>query len=141
MFNFKLLCQNTGFFLITLSNFFIFIGYFTPFLYLNKLAIDAGHEASSSAFLLSIIGIVNIPFRMMFGFIADRKIISAVNLNTICISIAFVGLLFCEVLLKAYWSCVLFSTLFAIGIGKIINYILLNIIFYNKITIWKNKLD
>jgi predicted MFS family arabinose efflux permease len=122
MFDFKLLFQNTGFFLITLSNFFIFIGYFTPFLYVNKLAIDAGHKPSASAFLISIIGIVNIPFRMLFGLVADRKIISAVNLNTMCVLISFLSLAFFEVLLKAYWSCVLFSTLFAIGIGINLDY-------------------
>lgn len=118
MTDFKLLCQNTGFLLITLSNFFLFTGYFTPFLYIVKIAEDMDYTTSQATFLLSIIGIVNIPFRMLFGFIADRRFVSAINLNTFSILIATVPLFFYEVLVQAYWSYVLFTVLFAIGMGN-----------------------
>lgn len=128
MTDFKLLCQNTGFLLITLSNFFLFTGYFTPFLYIVKIAEDMDYTTSQATFLLSIIGIVNIPFRMLFGFIADRRFVSAINLNTFSILIATVPLFFYEVLVQAYWSYVLFTVLFAIGMGNSIFFDFLNAI-------------
>lgn len=57
MTDFKLLVQNFGFLLITISNFFLFLGYFTPFLYLVKVATENGASNSNATFLLSIIGI------------------------------------------------------------------------------------
>ena len=54
MTNFKLLCQNTGFLLITLSNFIIFTGYFVPFLYLVRIANE--NNIANFSWLISIIG-------------------------------------------------------------------------------------
>ena len=54
MTNFKLLCQNTGFLLITLSNFIIFTGYFVPFLYLVRIAKE--NNIDNFSWLISIIG-------------------------------------------------------------------------------------
>ena len=56
MFDFKLLAQNKTFLLITLSNFFCFVGYFTPFLYLVKICKDFGSTGTQASFLISIIG-------------------------------------------------------------------------------------
>jgi hypothetical protein len=54
MTDFKLLRQNFGFLLITLSNFFVFSGYFPPFLYITKIA--ENNNIPNPAILLSIIG-------------------------------------------------------------------------------------
>lgn len=54
MTDFKLLIENWRFLLITLSNFFVFTGYFTPFLFITKIAEDNG--IPNAAFILSIIG-------------------------------------------------------------------------------------
>jgi len=54
MTDFKLLCENWQFLLITLSNFFIFSGYFCPFMFITKIADTNGIENSS--YLISIIG-------------------------------------------------------------------------------------
>jgi cyanate permease len=118
MTDFRLLFQNVGFLLITLSNFFVFVGYFTPFLYITKISRDNGIAKAQASFLISIIGIVNIPARMLFGFIADRKIISAINLNTFSVFVATVPLFLFIVMQYAYWSQMLFAVLFAIGIGN-----------------------
>ena len=56
MTDFKLLFQNLGFLLITVSNFFLFTGYFAPFLYIVKIATENGIENAKASFLLSIIG-------------------------------------------------------------------------------------
>ena len=88
MTDFSLLKENRGFLLITLSNLFIFLGYFVPFLYIPEVAREK--EIANSSWLLSTIGIVNIPFRMFYGFLADRKVMSATNLNTLAVIICTV---------------------------------------------------
>ena len=55
---------------------------------------------------------------MLFGIIADRKIVSAVNLNTFCVSIATLPLFLFFKLKQDYVTQIVFSVLFAIGIGK-----------------------
>jgi hypothetical protein len=55
---------------------------------------------------------------MIFGFVADRKIISAINLNTGSVFVATVPLFIYIVMQHFYWSQILFSVIFAIGIGK-----------------------
>jgi hypothetical protein len=55
---------------------------------------------------------------MIFGFVADRKIISAINLNTGSVFVATVPLFLYIVMQYFYWSQILFSVIFAIGIGK-----------------------
>lgn len=116
MTNFSLLRENKGFLLVTLSNFFIFLGYFIPFLYIPIRAKDLG--LPNHSFLLSIIGIVNIPVRMLFGFIADRKIIAPINLNTFSVAVAIVPL-FVYAALTTFTAQAGFSVTFAIGIAGI----------------------
>lgn len=117
MSDFSLLRHNLGFLLITLSNFFIFFGYFTPFLYITKIAEENGVSKESASFLISIIGIVNIPARMAYGFVADRRIILPINLNTFSVIVGTVPLFLYFKLHLAYWSHVVFAVAFAIGIA------------------------
>lgn len=118
MSDFSLLKENFGFLLITISNFFLFTGYFTPFLYISDVAIEQGIEEEKAAFLLSIIGIINIPARMLYGIIADRQFVSAINLNTFAVALATVPLVFYYLLKRTYLTQVLFVSVWAVGIGK-----------------------
>ena len=54
----SLLIHNWKFLLITISNFIVFCGYFTPFLFITKIAQDNGIK--NAPFILSIIGKSNI---------------------------------------------------------------------------------
>lgn len=118
MTDFRLLIENFGFLLIVFSNFFVFSGFFTPFLYITKIAESHGISTERAAFLISIVGIVNIPMRMLFGFVADRRFITPINLNSFSIAVSTVGLFFYFKLQYAYWSNVVFAILLAIGIGE-----------------------
>jgi hypothetical protein len=70
--------------------------------------------------IILILGIVNIPARILYGIISDRKIISAVNLNTFAVTVATVPLfLYPHVLSLTYVGAVIFVVLFAIGIGEL----------------------
>jgi cyanate permease len=117
MSDFKLLRENFGFLIMTMSNFFLFTGYFTPFLYIIKIAEVNGIEKAEATFLISVIGIVNIPARMIYGFIADRRYVSPINLNTFSVIVATIPLFLYSQLQKHYWSQMLFSIFFAIGMG------------------------
>ena len=61
-------------------------------------------------------GIVNIPARLTFGFLADSGKITAVNLNTLCIMVAIIAM-GCYGFLKDFVTQCIFSVVFAIGIG------------------------
>lgn len=114
MTNFKLLGQNKQFFLVTIANFFAFVGYFIPYIYIplraKELKMDGG------PWILSIIGIVNIPARIAFGIVADRKWISAFNLNTVSFLIVALSNWFFFVLTN-FWSQAIYAVTFAIGIA------------------------
>ena len=56
MFDFKLLCENKSFLLLTMSNFFCFTGYFTPFLYLSSVAKLNGTSENMAGNLIGLIG-------------------------------------------------------------------------------------
>ena len=56
MTDFRLLCQNFLFLFITLSNFFLFLGFITPFLYIKSIAESHGVSTSQATFLISING-------------------------------------------------------------------------------------
>jgi hypothetical protein len=70
MFDFKLLGKNKIFCLITISNFFCFVGYFTPFLYLVKICKENGSTETQASFLISIIG----KFMLIFNFLVTHEI-------------------------------------------------------------------
>jgi MFS family permease len=74
MTDFKLLFQNFGFLLITLSNLFLFIGYFSPFLYITKIAEDNGIEKAKASFLISIIGKFCFFVTTIFSFIIQEHL-------------------------------------------------------------------
>ena len=75
-------------------------------------------EIPNPSYLLSIIGIVNIPVRMLFGLVADRKIIAPINLNTMSVMVATAPLFF-YFALTTFSTQAIFSVMFAIGIAGI----------------------
>lgn len=115
MANFSLLRENMGFLLITMSNFCLFTGYFIPFIYLVSIA-ETSAGMSDPTLLLSLIGALNIPFRILFGWIVDVKILSGINLNTLCIFFSAVPFfLYQNYLQYTIWGQYVFTIAFAIG--------------------------
>jgi hypothetical protein len=55
---------------------------------------------------------------MLFGLIADKKIISAVNLNSISVVLVTISLFLFPAMQFKYWSLVLFTVILATGAGK-----------------------
>ena len=61
-------------------------------------------------------GIVNIPARLIFGFLADKRSLSPVNLNTLCVVLA-TATLWSYAFLTTFYTQIGFAVAFAIGIG------------------------
>lgn len=56
---------------------------------------------------------------MIYGFIADKRYITAINLNTFSVLLATLSLMFYFALQYTLATHAVFSIVFAIGIGKI----------------------
>ena len=117
MTNFSLLTQNAAFTLIVVSNFFLFSGFFLPYIYIRRIAKETT-KMENSELLLVTIGILNVPFRLFFGFVADRRYLTPLNLNTLCVFIATVPFfIYKEILSHSVWGQYVFASAFAIGSG------------------------
>ena len=112
MTNFRLLKENKLFLFSAMSNFFTFFVYFIPFIYIPIRAKELG--ITQFAWIISIIGIVNIPMRIIFGFIVDRRIIRAIHMNTVCVFIASISL-YSYYFLTNFPSQAVFAVFFAIA--------------------------
>ena len=88
--DFSLLRQNKIFLLIVLSNFFVFFAYYITFIYIPIRAQSLG--INEFAWIISIMGIANIPMRIFFGFMCDKKFMKAINMNTLCLLLAIFSL-------------------------------------------------
>jgi hypothetical protein len=63
-------------------------------------------------------GILNIVARLIFGFLADRRYLTPVNLNTLCAILATLSL-WSYSYLNTFYGQIGFAIAFATGIGKI----------------------
>lgn len=119
MVNVKLLGQNWRFLFITLSNLFVFTGYFLPFVFLTKVAELNGIERPS--LVISVIGAVNIPSRVMFGFLADARYLTPITLNTMSVLLgAFPLLAYEHYLQHQFWSQCIFAVFYAISTSGLV---------------------
>ncbi|TMS37077.1 hypothetical protein L596_004090 [Steinernema carpocapsae] len=79
--------------LLTISNILGMLGFYVPFMFIISMAVEKGVGASDAALLLSIIGITNTFGRVIFGWVADRGWMSALNITNI--SLLSCGILTC----------------------------------------------
>lgn len=100
------------------ANLFACTGLFIPFVYIAETAKSRGTgiDKSHAVFLLSVIGITNTVGRIVMGFLADLKQVSALMLHNLALLTAGVACLlvrFCV----AYWSFVIFALVFGLCIA------------------------
>jgi len=124
--DFNLLIENKAFLMMAISNFFIWASIFLPFIYLPKLHGQNDIENYWYQNLVSIIGLTNIFFRVIFGWIFDKKIFSSLIWHLICVvfTIAIV-FMFKEILQHHYFGKYLFAICYAIGTGRRICFFLI----------------
>jgi MCP family monocarboxylic acid transporter-like MFS transporter 14 len=90
--------------LLCLSNALGMLGFYIPFVYLIDLAKTRDAAPSQATLLVSIIGITNTFGRVLFGWAADRRWVSALAINNF-------SLLFCGVLTAAVPLCTNYAML------------------------------
>ena len=67
----KLLKENIGFLFITLSGFFVFAGYFIPFIYIPNRIKELGIDATKGSWVLSIIGETEDAYNKQISFVFE----------------------------------------------------------------------
>jgi len=106
--------------LLAISNFFGFLGFYIPFVYLPSMAEANGNlESDSSAFLLSIIGISNTLGRILTGWLSDLSWVDplfVVNTALVLSSLSVFSMPF----LTDYISFAIISSLFGLFIAAYI---------------------
>ena len=107
------------FLLIGVSNFFGFLGFYIPFVYLPSMAGDNGVEKDEAAFLLSIIGISNTVGRVFTGFISDLQCVDSLFVVNISLILSSVSL-FTMPFLTDMTSYAIISSLFGLFIAAYI---------------------
>ncbi|KAL3104242.1 hypothetical protein niasHS_002269 [Heterodera schachtii] len=97
--------------IICVSNILAMLGFYVPFVFLTDLATSKGISNAEATFLLPFIGIANTLGRVFFGWMADRRWVSALSITN-C-SLVLCGLLtaLCP-LLPSFLSLSLYASLF-----------------------------
>ncbi|VDM26869.1 unnamed protein product [Toxocara canis] len=79
--------------LLCISNLLGMLGFYVPFMFLINMAVRKGMPTEDASLLLSLIGITNTLGRIVIGWLADRRWVSA--LSTSNMSLILCGLLTC----------------------------------------------
>ncbi|XP_046881872.1 monocarboxylate transporter 2-like [Hypomesus transpacificus] len=114
------LFKHKGFLIYIVPNVFLFLGLYAPVVFLAQAARSKYADEYSSAFLLTIMGFVDMFVRPGTGFIANTKFVRprihyffsfAIVLNGLC------HLLY--PLARGYWGLVVYTVFFAVAFGML----------------------
>lgn len=114
---FGILKRNLRVLLMTASNFVIYLGMMSPFTYMMSMYEDKYIEMNSAILIFVLHIFIDIPARVIFGFMADYQCLTPVKLNTAAIFFPTLGLFFYEMLKRTVGSQLVFSVLFSVGCG------------------------
>lgn len=118
MLDFELL-KNSAMILLSFSNLFGMLGFYVPFMFVFEMAKTKGIPEEQAKWLLPVIGVFNTLGRIAFGWLADRKWLSALALNNISLLSCGVLTLICPYL-SSYTSLMIYSILFGFIISAYI---------------------
>ncbi|XP_066473911.1 monocarboxylate transporter 6 [Tiliqua scincoides] len=129
---FDIFCKNKGYQIYTIGVAWMVMGFVLPLIYLVPYAILNGVEERKAAFLVSIIGFVNIFMRPMAGLLSGLKIFSGRRIYLFSVAVMFNGLsnLICAV--SAEYSvlvvyCLVYSVSMSV-IGALIFQVLMDVV-------------
>lgn len=80
------LFRSPTFIILAVSGFFTMLGFFVPFVYATRRAVDNGISPSAAKWLVSTIGVANIIGRVMCGLVSSVPKISPLWLNNLALS-------------------------------------------------------
>jgi len=101
--------------ILIIMNIFTLAAFPIVYSYLLTISIKYGTPESYASLLISIIGLVNIPGRLIYGLLSDKGILSPIILNGISTLISGLSLALLPLLKYYYWSQIIFAIFFAIG--------------------------
>lgn len=84
--------------ILCLSNLLGMMGFYIPFMFLKDLSESMQLDPSQAKFLVPIIGVTNTVGRVFFGWVADKKYLSALTINNLSLVICGVLTLGCPLL-------------------------------------------
>ncbi|CAF0986232.1 unnamed protein product [Brachionus calyciflorus] len=116
IFNFRLLIEDKIFLLVVLSAFFVFSAYYIPFIYIPIRAQNL--NIKEYAWIISTAGITNIPIRLLFGYLCDKKFLRAIHMNTLCLVVATIAM-FSYYFLTSLKTQLIFAVIFAFPMAGI----------------------
>lgn len=110
------LLKSPTFLLLAFGGFLTLAGFFGPFIYLPRQAMKQGVDETAASFLVSILGIANIIFRILCGWLSDQSWADPLLIHNSCLIIG--GLATVAVpFLSAYWALVLYCLAFGLSTG------------------------
>lgn len=84
--------------ILCLSNLLGMMGFYIPFMFLKDLSESMQLDPSQAKFLVPIIGVTNTVGRVFFGWVADKKYLSALTINNLSLVICGFLTLACPLL-------------------------------------------
>ncbi|ULT82264.1 hypothetical protein L3Y34_011911 [Caenorhabditis briggsae] len=84
--------------ILCLSNLLGMMGFYIPFMFLKDLSESMKLDPSQAKFLVPIIGVTNTVGRVFFGWVADKKYLSALTINNLSLIICGFLTLACPLL-------------------------------------------
>jgi hypothetical protein len=128
------LMRSPSFLLLTLSGFMIMAGLYVPFIYMARQAMLVGVSKEQAAFLVSILGIVNIlsriccgyvcvctPARALYRWLSDQPQLDALTIHNVAVGVS--GLATMAVpLFTTYWHFIVYCCFFGFGLGEFASY-------------------
>lgn len=112
--------KDIGFVIYLIGNMMFIFGAYAPIMFLSAYAIDRGVEEYSAAYLLSIMGFVDMFVRPGTGLVASSKWIRPRIQYFFSFAMVFTGTchLLCS-LIKSYVLLVVYAVFFGVGFGMV----------------------
>lgn len=110
--------NNLGLTLIVVSNFFLYLGMFTPILHFTSMNEDYLISVDNALVVIGVSFVFDVIMRIVYGFLSDGKCLTPVKLNSVALLFATFGLATYYVLAHTIGSQIIFAIIFTIGMGK-----------------------
>ena len=117
-FSFELLRNNSGFTLMAIANFLLFFGMLTPYIHFVSMNTDNFIMIDSAIVVVHLTIALDIPLRIIYGFMTDLKCFTPVKFNTLALFFSTISLAFYYRLRNNHASQLLFATVFTFGTGR-----------------------
>ncbi|CAI5455978.1 unnamed protein product [Caenorhabditis angaria] len=105
--------------LLCISNLLGMMGFYIPFMFLKDLATEMELDSNKASLLVPIIGVTNTVGRVFFGWVADKKYMTALTINNLSLVICGFLTLACP-LLTSYSGQLFYSFFFGFIISAYI---------------------